>query len=271
LFDLTPLSFPAVNPAQGGVIFGNLTVPTNEVADLLAGLDYINIGTATNSGGEIRGQLVALSPTIMCPGDMTNQCGTPSAVPVTVSDPEGDAMTVVWSLNGMPVQTNQVPASHPPAATNLVFTAELPTGTNVIEIVVTDSADLTASCSTTVTVVDTVPPVITKVTASPNTLWPPNHKMVAITVTAKVTDNCSPTTWKIISVKSNESVNGLGDGNTSPDWQITGNHTVSLRAERSGMGHGRVYTITIQASDAAGNLSDPMTVTVTVPKSQGGH
>jgi hypothetical protein len=71
----------------------------------------------------------------------------------------------------------------------------------------------------------------------------------------------------ITSVQSNEPVNGLGDGDTAPDWQITGNHTVSLRAERSGKGSGRIYTITIQATDAAGNMSTPQTVTVKVPHS----
>ena len=269
LSDLAPLSFPAVNPAQGGVIFGRVFVSTNDVPDLLAGLDYINIGTATNASGEIRGQLIPLLPTIVCPDATTVQCGSPATVQVGVSDPAGYAMTVVWSLNGIPVQTNQVPASHPPVATNVVFSAELPSGINLIEVVVTDSADNTASCSTTVTVVDTIAPVFQRASASPNTLWPPNHKMVTVTVSAVVTDNCGPVGWKIIGVQSNEPVKGLGDGNTAPDWQILGNHTVSLRAERSGTGSGRVYTITLRASDASGNLSAPKKVTVTVPKSQG--
>jgi len=42
-----------------------------------------------------------------------------------------------------------------------------------------------------------------------------------------------------------------------------------LRAERSGNGMGRVYSITLQAQDATGNLSAPTTVVVTVPKNQG--
>ena len=94
--------------------------------------------------------------------------------------------------------------------------------------------------------------------------------MVTVTInTAKVTDNCGPAKWHIIKVQSNEPVNGKGDGNTSPDWIILSDHTVSLRAERSGTGSGRIYTITVQAYDASGNLSTPKTVTVTVPKSQG--
>jgi hypothetical protein len=269
LFDLAAFSFPAANPAQGGIIFGTVIVPTNAVPDLLAGLNYLNIGTATNTSGEIRGQLVPQSPAITCPEPMTVECSSNAAVSVSVSSPLGDALTVVWSLNGIAVQTNQVPASNPPAAATVGFAGNLPIGTNLIEVVVTDSASYTASCSTTIVVVDTTPPVIANVCASPNSLWPPNHKMVPVTVRARVTDNCGPVTWQIISVASNEPVNGLGDGDTGPDWQIVGDHTVLLRAERSGNGNGRVYTLTLQAKDEAGNLSDPATVTVKVPKSQG--
>ncbi len=269
LDDLTTLSFPAVNPAQGGIIFGSVTIPTNAVADLLAGSDYLNIGTATNSEGEIRGQLIPLGPTISCPEPSTVECGTPAVVSVQAGSPVGNAMAVVWSLNGVTVQTNQVPAGSAPTSANAVFSAELPLGTNLIQVAVTDAAGLSASCGTTVTVVDTTPPVIHSANATPNSLWPPNHKMVTVTIRAVVTDNCGRTTWKIIKVQSNEPVNGRGDGNTSPDWQILGNHAVSLRAERSGTGSGRIYTITVQAKDEAGNLSAPVTVTVKVPKSMG--
>lgn len=269
LFDLAPFSYPAANSAQGGVIFGNVIIPTNAVGDLLAGLDYINISTATNVSGEIRGQLVTLPPTITCPEPSTVECGTPAAVTVQVSDPAGDAMTVVWSLNGKPVQTNQLAASQPPEAKDVTFTAELPAGTNALEAAVTDSANYSASCSTTVAVVDTTPPVITNACASVTSLWPPNHKMVTVTIKATVADNCGPAKWRIIKVQSNEPANGKGDGNTSPDWKICGDHSVSLRAERAGPGSGRIYTITIQAKDNSGNVSDPTTVTVTVPKSQG--
>ena len=149
-----------------------------------------------------------------------------------------------------------------------MYNSALPLGTNVIEVVVTDSADYSASCATTITVVDTIAPVISNASASPNALWPPNHKMVTISVVATVTDSCGPADWKIVSVQSNEPVNGLGDGDTAPDWQIVGDHGLSLRAERSGKGSGRVYTVTLQAKDAAGNLSGLKTVTVKVPKSQ---
>jgi len=124
--------------------------------------------------------------------------------------------------------------------------------------------------STTITDVikDTTPPVITSLSTNAPTLWPPNHKMVAVTVSATASDLVGVVSLKIISVTSSEPDNGLGDGDTPNDIQVTGDLTVNLRAERSGTGNGRTYTITVQAKDAAGNAST-RTVTVSVPKSQG--
>ena len=116
--------------------------------------------------------------------------------------------------------------------------------------------------------IDAVPPVFQSVRASPDVLWPPNHKMVPVTVTASVADAVDPSpVTRIVSVSSNEAPNGSGDGNTDADWQITGPMTVSLRAERSGKGSGRVYTIVVESRDASGNASQ-RTVTVGVPRNR---
>lgn len=115
---------------------------------------------------------------------------------------------------------------------------------------------------------DRTAPSITSVTVSPNTLWSPNHKFVAVALSAITTDNCSPApTCSIGSITSNEPVNGLGDGDTEPDWQLTGALTANLRAERSGTGTGRVYTLAISCRDAAGNVTNG-SATVTVPHDQ---
>jgi hypothetical protein len=71
-------------------------------------------------------------------------------------------------------------------------------------------------------------------------------------------------TARIVGVSSNEPVDGADDGNTNPDWQITGPLSVNLRAERSGSGTGRVYTIEVEGRDAAGNTT-LQAVTVRVP------
>ena len=67
--------------------------------------------------------------------------------------------------------------------------------------------------------------------------------MVPVTITADVSDAVDPAPKSaIVPVSSNEPGNATGDGNTQPDWQITGPMTVSLRAERAGTGSDRVYT-----------------------------
>jgi hypothetical protein len=65
-------------------------------------------------------------------------------------------------------------------------------------------------------------------------------------------------------VASNEPENGGSDGDTSPDWLITGKLTLDLRSERAGNGSGRIYTITVRCKDASGN-SSTRNVTVKVP------
>ena len=208
------------------------------------------------------------APQITCAADSTVECGSTTSISTVVSDADGDSLTVVWSLNGTAIQTNSVSGPTGSAGTNVTFSGVLPFGTNVLEVTATDTASNTVSCSTTLTVVDTIPPMIESVSASPSVLWPPNHKMVPVTLDAVVTDECGPVTWLIIGVSSNEAENAKGSGHTAPDWEITGDHTLTLRAERAGKGSGRVYTITIQATDIGGN-STQASVTVRVPHDQG--
>lgn len=114
------------------------------------------------------------------------------------------------------------------------------------------------------------PPVIAGAAASPGSLWPANHKMIDVLVAYTVTDDSDPaaTVRCSLSVASNEPVNGTGDGDTAPDWQVVDSHKVRLRAERAGNGKGRTYTITITCADTAG-ASTSRQVRVLVPKSPG--
>jgi 6-phosphogluconolactonase (cycloisomerase 2 family) len=109
-------------------------------------------------------------------------------------------------------------------------------------------------------------PVISGVSATPDVLWPPNHTMMEVTVNYTDTDPCPNTCG--LTVSSNEPINGTGDGNTSPDWQVVDAHHVFLRAERSGNGAGRIYTITITCTNDTNKLSSTKTVTVVVPHDQ---
>jgi hypothetical protein len=75
-----------------------------------------------------------------------------------------------------------------------------------------------------------------------------------VTLTYHAADN-GPAPSIVLSVGSNEPVNGTGDGDTAPDWEVVDATHVQLRAERSGTGLGRVYTIHVVATDAAGNTT----------------
>ena len=141
----------------------------------------------------------------------------------------------------------------------------------------TDTSANANSCTSNVTVVDTTVPVITSLVANPNTLWPPNHKLVPVSIRATATDICDTSPkCKIVSVTSNEPVLGPGSGHTDPDWVITepgpsvspATLGVLLRPERAGGGTGRVYTVNVSCTDASGNTTAGQT-TVTVAHDQG--
>jgi hypothetical protein len=172
------------------------------------------------------------------------------------SDAEGHAITYEWRG---PFGT--VTGAQP--------TVSLPVGRHEITLIAADGFGGASSDIVVIDVVDTTPPEIHSVMATPSSLWAPNHKMDPVAVTVDVSDVCDPSpTCRIVAVTSTEPVNGKGDGNTDPDWHITGALTVELRAERSGGGAGRVYTLTIRCTDASGNAGT-RDVVVTVAHDQG--
>lgn len=116
--------------------------------------------------------------------------------------------------------------------------------------------------------VDATPPTLT-LSVTPDVLWPPNHKYVTVTATVTDTDNADlDPALSLVSVTSNEPDNGIGDGNTVNDVVVVDDTTFQLRAERSGTGNGRIYSIAYQATDACGNTATANTA-VYVPHDMG--
>ena len=126
--------------------------------------------------------------------------------------------------------------------------------------------DPTDNLANTVVTASNPPPDLSGEAVDTASLWPANHKMVDVAVGYIVTDNCG-TPACTLSVTSNEPIDGAGDGDAAPDWEIVSPNLVRLRAERSGSGDGRTYTITITCTDSSGGSSSK-TVTVVVPHSR---
>jgi hypothetical protein len=145
--------------------------------------------------------------------------------------------------------------------TSIASGSFFPIGTTTVNATASASP---ATCSFDVTVNDVQPPAITGLSVNPSVIDSNNHKMVDVTVSYTSTDNSGNANVCSITVTSNEPGNGLGDGNTQPDWEIIDAHHIRLRAERAGTGVDRVYTITVTCVDAAGNTTSAST-TVTVP------
>jgi len=133
-------------------------------------------------------------------------------------------------------------------------------GDHEIQVTVTDAAGNATTKIVVLHVADTTRPVIQSITANPNVLSPANKKLIPVTLSVVASDNCdaSPVS-RIVSVTSNEA---LG---SQPDWVITGDLTLQLRAEVTSKTAPRVYTIKVCCTDASGNTTCK-TVQVTVPK-----
>jgi len=218
--------------------------------------------TGTNpAGGGMRIDTLSIfaSTRICCSGACSFTC----PANITVSNDPGVCGAVVTYAT--PTETGNcggtITSDHPSGSL-------FPVGTTTVTLTDTKLDGTVTSCTFDVTVNDTENPVVSQPTNSPNVLWPPDHRMVNVTNNYTATDNC-PGLNCVLTVSSNEPINGLDDGDTAPDWQVVDAHHVLLRAERSGSGTGRRYTITTTCTDASGNVV-VKTSTVFVPLNQKG-
>jgi hypothetical protein len=181
------------------------------------------------------------------------------------SDPDGDPLTDLWT-------TNCAGASFSPSATEAdpLVTVDAGCRTCSFDLVVDDGNG--GSCNDSVEVVFGGEAPVVEASALVSCLWPPNHGWIDVGLSATVSGGCGAPddmALSVTSVTSDEppvSEPGAGGPRGAPDAIVDG-LTVLLRAERSGVSDGRVYRITVTATDPCGNKGDAV-VEVHVPHDQ---
>ena len=190
------------------------------------------------------------SPVIICPADVTLECPADTSVEANGSATASDTCGTVTITHSDQWQ----PSCGSVGTLTRTWTA-------------TDECGNSSSCVQTITVVDTTPPEF-EFSVTPAVLWPPSHKMVKITPSWTVSDKCDETPdVSLVSISVNEADDAKGAGHTSDDIRVDDDGSIYLRAERSGTGNDRIYTITYRAADDCGNAA-VRSATVTVPHDQ---
>lgn len=100
-------------------------------------------------------------------------------------------------------------------------------------------------CSFTVTVTDNEPPALSEIGLTRLMLWPASNKMKKVGLNYSVKDN-GEDVKTVVTVSSN-STDGI------KDWEIVDDRNLRLKASRLPDGSPRIYTITVTATDEAGN------------------
>ena len=291
--------FPVGVPS--GMYSNTHVITDGQETQLFAGLWYSNIHTSLFPGGEIRTQIILGNPSTTF--TFNNRYSGTQEVPPNTSPGTGTIIgsynhltntisyTIIFSGLLSPTRAAHFHAPAPPGVNAPViigyagFPVGATSGTYSNTHVITDVQEIQlfsglwysnihtsqfpgGEIRTQIILSPPCAPVISNLSASPNSLWPPNHKMKDVVVNYSTSSNCPGPIRCRLAVTSNEPVNGTGDGNTSPDWIVIDDHRVQLRAERSGNGNGRIYTITVTCSDQFGNVGTNST-TVIVPHDMG--
>lgn len=213
----------------------------------------INIGDAPASASVTRYYFSSTSPVDPTTATVVGQRNVPTLAPGALSDNGG----IDLPLPGSPPAGIYYMLACADADNAVGETNETNNCQTIDLAVAADSASQPIVCSAA--------------TPSQTLLWPPNHKMVNITISGVTDPNHVTPTLTITGIQQDEPVNSLGDGNTAPDGSGVGTSTAQIRSESSGIAQGgRLYFIAFTASDSVGQQCTG-TVTVGVPHDQGQH
>ena len=115
-------------------------------------------------------------------------------------------------------------------------------------------------------------PIAGIISPSKDVLWPPDHRMVPVTVktSSLVIHNPDAKIWissVTIMERDKQGRNIYSKNSFEPDFEITGALSRNLRSERTGNALERTYIITVTAQDCSGPYN--FTTEVTVPHDKG--
>jgi cysteine-rich repeat protein len=104
-------------------------------------------------------------------------------------------------------------------------------------------------CCSALCVNENQPPDCSAAYGSIEEMWPPNHKMVSMTVEGVTDPGGDTLVVAVTGIMQDEPIDGPGDGSTCPDATGIGTDGASLRSERAGPGDGRTYHVAFEAVD----------------------
>ena len=224
----------------------------------LVAADWSDV-TTTVGPSTVCGRVSALGTFAVFAGDPTPPTITPHVTgplgmngwyigDVTVTWDVADAQSQISTTSGC--DTTTITADT--AATTLTCSATSDGGTAAVSVTVKR---------------DATPPTVT-CTPTPSTLWPPNGKLVPVTVAVTVADATSGPAGFTLTTETVSS----GSAATDIVGFDLGTSDVAgfLRAERSGTESKRPYELTYTAQDVAGNTATCV-ATVVVPHDQRDH
>jgi hypothetical protein len=244
--------FSAVGMDGPGVVTIGLRVTDDEGASDVdtATVHISNVPPIADAGAD---QIVSRNETVTVTGSWTDPAGMLDEPYVWAWDIDGDG---TFDTSGVAIYGDTI----------TIDTYFDYIGQYTMTFRVTDRDGGESQDTLTVEVINQ-PPDCADAYPSRDTLWPPNHKFVAVDILGVTDADGDPVTITIDGITHDEPEDGSGDGSFAPDSRGVGSSTAELRAERDGSGDGREYVISFTATDDPGGECSGE-VTVAVPKSK---
>jgi hypothetical protein len=217
---------------------------------------------------------IPLMPPVFLDAPEDQQIGAAPGQPATatfeatIGDNNGNDLNATWKVDGVQVQRDFLDSSGRFTFGTVSLTTTLEPGVHEISILAEKvSYEGSATHQFTVTVGDFTGPVVQSITVDPSVARSQHGRFFRAKVNVHATDPSGPVSWKIVSVTSSDPSDPRP--HRLPDWRIPGRAStaVLLRAITTDPKVDRVYTIHVEVSDSAGNIT-PAEVTVTITAAQ---